>query len=153
MTVLTAAEDGTVDTGVVGDVDGGILDIRLLVEEDARVALAAAEQVARHGMVGNLRQRARHAQRSADHRHIAVAFDVGHLVAAIYTGQDMTAGNRQIGVTLHLAGGPQPLALAIGIHVGEVTAAAAEHIAVERMAVAARRPAALGRFTVGISAV
>ena len=62
MTILTAAEDGTVN-GATRDVHLHVAHIGTLVEEHALVALASTEEVAGNGVSANLFQRARHTKR------------------------------------------------------------------------------------------
>ena len=99
VTVLTAAEDRAVDAGLVAHLHDRIVHVGPGVEVDALVALTGTEEVTRHGVSGNLLQRAGHAQRTATHLHGAFTIHilnggstiqiilefthVGHLVAAV----------------------------------------------------------------------
>ena len=83
MAILAATKDGAEDEGIAGDLHVGIPDVCAFVEVGALVTLAGTEEVAGHGVGGNLVQRARHAERTARHLDVAGAFDVTRLVAAV----------------------------------------------------------------------
>ena len=131
--VLAAAQHRAVDAAA-GDFDDGVTDVGPLVEVDALVALAGTEEVAGDGVGGNLFECARHAERGvAAEVDLAVANDIGHLVAAIDRGEDVAAGDDDEGVALDTACRADPFARCVG----DDTGAAAEDVAIDGVAVAA----------------
>ena len=130
--VLTASEYGAID-GAARDVDLCGTDVRLLVEQRALVALASTKDVARHWVCQNICYGARHAYGTATHVDGAGAQYVGQLVASIDAGQYVAAGDVHRGVAFHTSGRLAPLSFSVW----EVSAAAAEDVAVERVTVIA----------------
>ena len=89
-------------------------------------------------MIGNLSQGTWYTNRTARHRDGTLALYVGHLITAIDTGQDMTAGDIHHGVTLYQTGRAQPVVL-LGAAVSSleriVAGTATEDVAVVGMTV------------------
>ena len=133
MAVLAAAEDGAEEEGRAANVDFGFAHVGPSVEQGARVALAAAEEVAGDGVRRNRVQGARHAKGAARHGDGGPAAHVGHLVAAIDGGENVTACDFHRGVAIHLTCRAPPYVRSDGI----VARAAAEHVAEKRVAVRA----------------
>ena len=130
--VLTASEYGAID-GAARDVDLCGTDVRLLVEQRALVALAGTKDVARHWVFQNICYGAWHAYGTATHVDGACAKNVSQLVASIDVGQYVAAGDVHRGVAFHTSGRLAPLSFSVW----EVSAAAAEDVAVERVTVIA----------------
>ena len=143
MAVLTAAEYGAVDPAA-GDVHFGFCDVRPGVEEHALVALACAEEVAGHGVSGNLFQRAWHTEGGcAAEVHRTCAVHVGLLVTAINARQDVAASDVHHGVATHGASLAVPLADLVRV----LTRTAAEHVAIVGVAVGSQDGTTLGVVT------
>ena len=135
MAVLAAAEDRAVDAAA-GDVNLHVLYIRALVVEHTLVALAGAEEVAGQGVINDLFQRARHAHRAVGHRDVGSAVHIGGLAAAVDVGQDVATLDGHVGIAFHPSGSHDISALMlIRVKIGHAARAAAEHVAVVRMAV------------------
>ena len=137
MTVLTAAEHGTIDSAA-SDAYHHVAHIGLFVKQYSLVALTATEEVAGHGVVLNLIQCAGHAERTVRHGDDTdtcgvhtVGTHVRHLVTTIDIRQDVAASDFYPSVATHGAGLGVPFARFIRV----LTATAAEHVAIVRVAV------------------
>ena len=115
MTVFTSAEYGTVDDWLADGVIDFYADFAYvgpLVEVRTLVTLTCTEEVTGNGVCGNLSQGARHAERTAAHLHEALALitfyayavaNVSQLATTIDTGQDMSACNLHVSVSINTA--------------------------------------------------
>ena len=146
MPILAAAEDRAEDMAAL-HVDPHAIHIGPLVEEHALVALAGAEEVARHRVGNNRVDSAWHSDCSATHLHSTGAYDVGLLVATIHRGEDMSASNLHMSVAIHLAGSATPHSGGYRIE----SRAAAKHIAKERAACGADRITGIVSRMIGIN--
>ena len=147
MTIFASAEHRTVNRAA-GDCNDGILHVGLLVEEYAWVTLAATEEVAGHGVGGNLTQSAGHTDCSARHhngtytgRIDIIITNVRHLVTAIDVGQDVSTGDFYPNVAAYGTGPVVPFTRTVRIF----TAATAEHVAVVGVSVATGWPSSFRR--------
>ena len=89
MTILGATKDRAIDDAA-RNFNLYTTHIVVIIEVRTLVTLTRTEEVAGQRVLGNLRQRSRHANRTARHLYRTFAFYVGNFVAAIGIGQDMT---------------------------------------------------------------
>ena len=146
VTILTATEYGAVD-GTAGNVYMSILYVGTLVEEHTLVALTTTEQIAGHGVSSNLSQCTRHTERGfTAETYMAITQHIGHLVAAIDVGQDMTTGNLYPGIAIDLSGFLKPLTWSVRI----VARTATEDVAVEGMAIGGHKVTTFSSIAIGV---
>ena len=90
MTILSTAEDRSEDCSAC-NIHFHFIDICPGVEVCTLVTLSGTEEIAGHGVIGNLLQCTRYAQGAARHIDGTLTHHVCCLITAIYICQDMTA--------------------------------------------------------------
>ena len=100
MTILTTAKDGTIDSTALY-VDKSTVHIGLLVKEDTLVTLTGTKDIARKRMCNNLCDGSRHTHSTTSHLDGSRAFHVRSLTTTIDIGQDVSATDSHLGLTLY----------------------------------------------------